>query len=306
MTGRRLVLYVAHGTDCFVQEAAFSILSLWRQSGGDHYPVVVVTDRRELFEQLLGPNDKLRFLALTPQQRDLWRGPNHYIHRIKPLAIQWAARQIKAQDKDSLLYVDSDTVFTTSPSALFDWASEGGVVLNECEGQVRSLRTNTRSHRRLHDALQSHSFNVGGATMQVPMDTQLWNSGVLAFRADLLPVFDDVVDLIDQMFPVVNVHTVEQVALSVLLQARGIELKECLRDVFHYHVFKEFRLDLERFFERYGALPVSERLAHWPEIDPVLRIQPKLQFNALPKWRRQWLKLIGRPWQALPYPWVMP
>ncbi|MDD0837549.1 hypothetical protein PSQ40_03085 [Curvibacter sp. HBC61] len=304
MTGRRFVLYVAHGADCFVQEAAYSILSLWRQTDAPPCEVVVVTDRPERFRQLLDDRPSLHLLSLSPEQRDTWRGAQGYIHRIKPLAIQWAAQQMQAQADDAFLYVDSDTVFSHSPATVWAQIEAGGVVLNEREGSLGELRRNTRSHRRLFEACQAHRFQVRGREQQVPLSTGLWNSGVLGFQGRLLPVFDETAQLIDQMLPVVQVHTVEQVALSVVLQDRGLRLHECLSDVFHYHVFKEFRDDLALFFDRYGALPLAERLQHWPEIDPVRRIQPKLAFNALPKWQRQWRKLWGQRWQPLPYPWA--
>lgn len=303
MDGRQIILYVAHGAECYVQEAAYSILSLWRQPDAQRYEVVVVSDRPERFLACLEDRPGLHLVKLEAAQRDAWRGPQGYIHRIKPLAIQWAARQMQAQASDRFVYVDSDTVFTTSPAPLFDAVGRGEVVLNEREGSLGELRSNTRSHRRLFEACQGRPFRIRGREAQIPLGVGLWNSGVLGFGGDLLPVFDETVELIDQMFPVVPVHTVEQVALSVVLQDRGIVLQECLRDVFHYHVFKEFREDLARYFERYGAAPLAERLAHWPEIDPVQRIQPKLAFNAQPKWRRQWQKLLGRRWQPLPYPW---
>ena len=304
MNGRRhIVVYVAHGAECYVQEAAYSILSLWRQPDGQACEVVVVTDLPGRFRDLLGDAPGLHLLLLEPAQRELWRGRDGYIHRIKPMAIQWAAREMQAQAEDLLLYVDSDTVFTASPAPWFARIAQGEVILNECEGRLGELRRNTRSHRRLFEASQKHRFRIRGREAYIPLSTGLWNSGVLGFKGELLTVFDETVDLIDQMFPRVPVHTVEQVALSVVLQDRGIVLHECLHDIFHYHVFKEFRADLARFFERYAHLPVADRLARWPEVDPVLRIQPKLAFNARPKWQRQWLNMWGRRWVPLPYPW---
>lgn len=300
---RRHILYVAYGADCYVHEAAFSILSLWRQADAADYAVTVVTDRAALLERLLGCADRTRVLALDAEQVRLWQGQLGYVHRAKPLAIQWATRQVAAP-QDMLLYVDSDTVFTRNPAPLFDAVDAGRVVLNELEGGVASSRHQTRSHGKLYRASCAHLFQIRGRRRHLAPDTGLWNSGVLGFRPTMADVFDETVALIDDMYPVVSINTIEQVALSVVLQDRGVHLQDSGDVIFHYHYFKEFRQDLARFFERYAQADTAARLVRWPEIDPVERVHPKLAFHAQPKWRRQLLKWMGRNWRPLPYPWA--
>lgn len=299
----RHILYVAHGAECFVQEAAYSILSLWRQPDGRSYDVTVVTDLPERLGALVGADPRLHVLPLEHARRDVWRGPQGYIHRIKPLAIQWAAREATVGTDDLFLYVDSDTVFTRSPASLFDLVAQGCVVLNEREGGLVDSRRQTRSHAKLYRAAQCHEFDVRGTRRHLAPDLGLWNSGVIGFQAAQLALFDEAVDLIDQIFAVLRIHTVEQVALSAVLQDRGLPLRDSGDVIFHYHHFKEFRQDLALFFERYGQRPVAERLARWGEVDPVLRSLPKQAFNALPKWQRKIRKWVGRGWQPLAYPW---
>ncbi len=38
------LLYLVHGAPSYYQEAAYSMLSLWRQPGGSEFEIVVVTD----------------------------------------------------------------------------------------------------------------------------------------------------------------------------------------------------------------------------------------------------------------------
>ncbi len=299
----RHILYVAHGAECFIQEAAYSILSLWRQPDGRSYEVTVVTDLPERLIALVGADPRLHVLPLEQVRRDAWRGSLGYIHRIKPLAIQWAARESTVSADDLFLYVDSDTVFTRSPACLFEAVAQGNIVLNEREGGLADSRHQTRSHAKLYRTASRHEFNVRGTPRHLGADLGLWNSGVIGFRAAQLALFDETVDLIDQIFAVLKIHTVEQVALSAVLQDRGHPLRDSGDVIFHYHNFKEFRQDLALFFERYGHQPVQARLARWGEVDPVLRSRPKLAFNALPKWQRKIRKWVGRGWQPLAYPW---
>ncbi len=92
-------------------------------------------------------------------------------------------------------------------------------------------------------------------------------------------------------------------ALSLVLQDRRQAVVTCEADVLHYHIFKEFRDDLARFFEHYRGATREHLLKAWPDIDPSLRIVPKREFNALPKWRRKLRRYFGGGWKPLPLPW---
>jgi hypothetical protein len=80
-------------------------------------------------------------------------------------------------------------------------------------------------------------------------------------------------------------------------------VKTCEDGVLHYHTFKEFRGDLARFFAHYAGASPDQLLQAWPEVDPVQRIVPKREFNALPKWRRKLRRYFGGGWKPLPLPW---
>jgi hypothetical protein len=111
----------------------------------------------------------------------------------------------------------------------------------------------------------------------------MWNSGVIGLRASQRDILSDTVELIDTLFPICPIHTVEQVALSLILQDRQLPVRTCDAEVLHYHTFKEFRGDLARFFEHYQGAGTERLLQGWADIDPSLRIVPKREFNALPK-----------------------
>jgi hypothetical protein len=225
------------------------------------------------------------------------------VHRIKPHAIVHAAVSVGLQANDNLLFIDSDTAFQVDPAVLFGRIAAGDVLMNELEGRVCDLQHNTRSHGRLYKAVQKHEFTLAGRHGTLPMTLPLWNSGIIGLRGALLGVFDETLALIDQIWPVLGISATEQVALSAVMDARGIRPRETLTEVLHYHVFKEFRDDLAQFFARHEGATPQEWIRLSQEIDPIVRIQPKLAFNRLPKWWRQVRKALGRPWQPVPYPW---
>jgi hypothetical protein len=115
----------------------------------------------------------------------------------------------------------------------------------------------------------------------VPGESAMWNSGVIGLRASQRAILADTVDLIDTLFPICPIHTIEQVALSLILQDRQLPVRTCDAEVLHYHTFKEFRGDLARFFEHYQGAGTERLLQGWADIDPSLRIVPKREFNAL-------------------------
>lgn len=300
------LITMAHGADCFRQEAVYALLSARLRAGGnDAATALVVTDQPAFFERYLGRVPTLCCLPVDAAQLEAWRGgPQGYLHRIKPQAIAHAARSVGAGQGDAFLFVDSDTFFLSDPAPLFARVAAGEVLLNEPEGGLAAIRRQTRSHGRLYKAARRHAFGIGGQAVRLPMDLTLWNSGVIGFRGDLRPVFDETIALIDAMWPVVPIPTVEQVALSAVLARHGIQPVATTDAVLHYHNFKEFRADLALFFARHDGAAPAGWLQHLGEVDPSVRIQPKLAFNRLPKWWRQLRKAAGRPWRPVPYPWM--
>jgi hypothetical protein len=298
------VIYVAHGSESYAQEAAYSILSLWRYASAPRFQIHVLTDLEQSFRRLLPGDTSVNYLSFSAEQRATWLGTDGYIHRIKPLAIQWVAQQVGSAH-DQFLFLDTDTVATQDIQTIFDWVAQGQTVLNECEGTVQSLRHNTRSHKKIFEFAKQRSVLINGVPQPIDVQTRLWNSGVIGFSGELMPLYSEAVQWIDQVYPQLPIHTVEQVAFSATLHAHQLSLRDSGDTILHYHVFKEFRDDLAAFFIRVQGMNLQERLAHWHWIDPALRIQPKLRFNAQAKWKRQIQKRLGRSWKPLPYPWLV-
>ncbi len=296
-------LYLVHGALSYYQEAAYSILSLWRQPGGLGFGIVVVTDDPQPLRDLLGDAPQIQYLTYSALQCTEWMGASGYIHRMKPNAMAWAMGELAASGDELWAFIDSDTSFLGSPQGWFDAVAQGAVVLHAQEGTVAGNRSHSRSQRRLADGLARQAIQIRGEAKSVAGDSAMWNSGVIGLRASQREVLTETISLIDTLYPLITIHTIEQVALSLVLQDRGQAVQTCEDTVLHYHTFKEFRSDLARFFARYRGASVDALLKAWPEIDPALRMVPKREFNALPKWRRKLKKYLGRGWQPLPLPW---
>ena len=299
----RRLLYLVHGAASYYHEAAYSILSLWRQPGAADIGIVVVTNDPAPLRALIGEPPQVRYLVFSPEQRREWQGPIDYIHRMKPCAFGWAIDSLAGEGDPVWAFIDSDTAFTAPPGRWLERVEEGTVVLHAQEGTVRGNRTHSRSQRRLDDTCRRQTLTIRGESKRIAGDSRMWNSGVIGLRQSQRSILKETVALIDTLFPLCPIHTVEQVALSLVLQDRGQAVATCEADVLHYHIFKEFRDDLARFFEHYRGATCEELLTAWPDIDPSLRIVPKREFNALPKWRRNLRKYLGGAWKPLPLPW---
>lgn len=283
-------------------EAAYAILSA-RGNGQFKDAIHVVTDHAERLQQLLGHAPNIHYLPLSEAQKNAFIGPSGYVHRLKPQAIAWATREV-SRPGDQIIFLDTDTAFLQNIQPLFDHMAQGQMVLNECEGPANAIPNATRSQRRAGDFFRRGTLQVNGVGYPLDPNTLLWNSGVIGFDAGQVDWFDETTAWIDAIWPLLPIHTVEQFAFSAVLHAHHATVVDSGKVLFHYHWFKEFRADLQAFFDHLGRDASYEaRLALWPTIRPDVRIAPKRDFLQKPKWQRTLLRRIGLNWTPLNYPW---
>jgi hypothetical protein len=300
---------MAHGAEHYRHEALYLALSWLRHRGAALQPcrMLIATDDPATFTRVLGEQPDIAFLPLDAARLLAWRGgADGYVHRIKPQLIAFAAAEVSAGPADALLFVDSDTAFLANPAPLFDAALAGQAVLHAREGTIEGNRSHSRSQARLFAMSQKVLFDYGGQLRRrLAPGLPLWNSGAVGLRGDRVAgVMAETLALTDLICAEMALPAAEQVALSAVLDARGLPVMAAENQLLHYHVFKEFRADIAAFLARHAGASPQEWVNSSALIDPLLRIQPKLAFNRLPKWRRQLKKHLGRGWAPLPYPWA--
>ena len=300
---------MAHGAEHYRQEALYLALS-WlrhRDAASPACRMLVATDDAGSFTRVLGEQPDITFLPLDAARLLAWRGgADAYVHRIKPQLIAFAAGEVSAGPTDAVLFVDSDTAFLADPAPLFDAALAGRAVLHAREGTIEGNRSHSRSQARLFAMSQTAVFDYGGQPRRrLAPALPLWNSGAVGLRGDLVAgLMAETLALTDQVCAEMALPAAEQVALSAVLDARGLPVVAAENQLLHYHVFKEFRGDIAALLARHAGASPQEWVRLSATIDPALRIQPKLAFNRLPKWRRQLKKHLGRGWTPMPYPWA--
>jgi hypothetical protein len=221
------LLLLAHGRADVIRQARFCLLTFQhfalRTPG--RYRVVVYTDQPEAFADL---GDIVQVERLTPETLRRWRGPQDYVHRVKPEMLLHFAGAYDGR----LLFVDSDTYFRRDPAELFDRVRPGVAALHLDEGRLSERRNGNA--RRLHDFVRRADLRLpDGTTGRLPEATAMWNSGVVGIAPEDRDLLAPTLALVDELYGRYRKHNMEQLALSYVLAGR-LQLVPADDVVYHY------------------------------------------------------------------------
>ncbi|QKG58307.1 hypothetical protein GKZ68_17750 [Hymenobacter sp. BRD128] len=281
------LIYQAYGSADILNEALLSILSYLRQPVGA--TVLVYTDNPAHFQAVLGEVAGVAYVFIEPMQWRAWRGEIDFVHRVKIKVLQHAAAHYAGQ----LLYVDTDTIFTQSPAAIFAALAQGERFMHVAEGR---LGDGNPLNRKINRALQQASGGPALARGTIGPDTRMYNAGVLGLRSPDAPLLAEVLALTEQLYRLYPKHVMEQLAFSVVW-ARAGPVREAAPWVYHYWNLKEIRPVLARLFAPQPSLTLAGWQARAARLDVPALAEGKAQFRALPGWQRAVWRWLGRGWQ---------
>jgi len=288
------IIYQAYGSKDIINEAIFSLLSFYKTTGNtlnDEVKIVIYTDDIPVIDHYFSE----KYLIYRPLTQELireWRGDINFVHRLKIKILQ---DFFKDHHDANILYVDSDTVYKSSPVELFKSVSEGKFVMHVMEGVLKE-RSNLIL-RKLFKYLYFNNINMSdGEKIRVPLNSQMWNAGVIGMSSANKDILDKILDFTDNLYPNFPKHIVEQFAFSYYFQTEG-EIIPAEAYIFHYWNFKEFRIILSAFFDRFRDKNLIFLIGKADEIDPAKLIQPKLKFEALGSPDRFIRKLFSKQWK---------
>lgn len=248
------LVYLSYGAGPHEQEIAFSVLSAyrWLGVGRPDWRIVVYTDRPDSFSPLGVATVRIDAMTL-----DEWAGPWHFQHRRKIMALRDALQRYKGPTT----YLDGDTYFRRSPKRLFDRIAPGRSVMHLREGVVNSLPGSV--HAALRAALRTAGpmTDLSGEVFSITSSASMWNAGVVGVHPSDGRALDEALHLTDQLCHHLQIHTLEQFAVSVVL-SRYTQLSEAADAVFHYWEggFRvPFRRQLPQVLERHASMPLAER-----------------------------------------------
>jgi hypothetical protein len=216
------------------------------------YEIVVATDRPEVYVWF---GTRVEIAYLDASLLAAWRGPEPFSMRQK-LALMRTAWP----DAGAIALLDADVLARTDLHLFVERLAAGDLFMHRREF---ALSTSRRvGNRRLWRDLRGRRFG----DWTIGTSTEMWNSGVLAARAEDRPLFDRALELYDTMGHAGIRHfATEQLVESIVLSATG-RLREAEPWFAHYWGNREgYDAEISRrladaFIEGLSVKDAAERL----------------------------------------------
>jgi hypothetical protein len=258
----RIFAMLAYGSPEYRLEARLALLSMLRwlsreeQSG---LRVIVFTDQPEAFHGY-----PASFVRVDASVLSRWRGEIGYVHRQKIVVMQELLDEFRAP----VLLVDTDTIFTGSPSHLYDRISPGSAVMHKHEGSI--LDSPEFSSTPLRSAFPLGNVELPAGTFTLDAGGTMWNSGVLGLHPEHRPLLDVALALCDRLYEQTGAFNTEQFATGQVL-ASTVEVHPADDVVYHYwnawvdprthlSLRGEVHAEARRFLDAVEGRPFEERL----------------------------------------------
>ena len=240
---------------------------------------VVLTDRPDRYHWL---EDSVTIEHLASTTLDRWRGPAQDRYRPKIEALRWLAGAGAAH----VVLADADTLTRRPLAPMLERLDRGVFLLHRREYALAAPPR--RGDRKLKREILSRQWR--GITPTAA--TAMWNGGVVGCGASRREVLTEVVDVFDEMRPASTHFAVEQLAYSVVFEARGA-VEEAAPWIDHYWANRPFFC---RAVER--ALAAATSAGMTPrEAAALLRDNPLTgPLDARPS---RWQRTIGRVARAV-------
>ncbi|MGI4862322.1 MAG: hypothetical protein ACRYFZ_00250 [Janthinobacterium lividum] len=284
------LLYLAHGSPEFKNEALGSILSylrLKKQTGTARATILVYTDSAEYFQQVLGEVPSVQYVEMPAAQLRAWRGDINFGHRVKVVLMRHAVEQYGG----NVLFLDSDTYFVKDDIPLFNAMQQGQRFLHVQESVLSQSRVPL--HQTLYSFLSAHPTPEWAALSPT---TIMYNSGAIGVSARDSAILDNALQLTDVLYRKCPSHVVEQFAFSFCLQQAGL-VTEAIPYVLHYWHMKDARPVLNAFFAKVAGQPLEEILREFEKVPLLAAAQTKFAWEARPRWQRRLMRALKRGWQ---------
>jgi hypothetical protein len=187
---------------------------------------VVLTDHPDSYRWL---EDSVTIDHLPSTTLNAWRGPTQDRYRPKIEAL----RRLAGRGDSHVVLVDTDTLARRDLAPMLDRLEQGSFLLHRREYALAAPP-------RRGDRMLKHEI-LGRAWHGILPDprTAMWNGGVIGCPQSRLGVLDEVAAVFDSMRPASTHFAVEQLAYSVVFEARG-HIEEAAPWIDHYWANRTF------------------------------------------------------------------
>lgn len=296
--GRKYIVYQAYGSEAILNEALYSMLSFYKIYGENYRGIalVVYTDNPLHFESVLG-KERIECRSLSADQVKQWRGAIDFVHRVK---IETLIDFTSDMQDDQVLYLDSDIVFLKPVDELFDKIKQGLFVMHEFEGKLNASKFPLIV--KMGKFIKGHQKELNAKGFDVPVDTGVWNAGVIGFEASRKSLLTKVLCFTDVFFTLYPKHIAEQFGFSLYLSKQDVVFNSS-EYLFHYWSFKEFRGILHDFFQYHKTMghDLEKLLQEMDYISPIKLGEPKRNYDKMHWLPKAFRKLKKNRWEMPVY-----
>ena len=218
---RKILLYIVYGDkEIYYDGAKFSILTFnnWTNER-NKIEIVVLTEEPEKFA-----NFPIKIIPITKKQKNEWSLQGKYHFRIKNRGLAFAMDYLKLENKDKILFFDTDTYFFKNPLPLFDLIQENQALFYLNEGLIHK-----RKRFNVYvDSLDGKVLNINNQEYKLSKSSALWGSLMIGIMPNMRPSLDWADMLMLKLHELVPAHTIEPFSLSesLLRKYKIVEGKE--------------------------------------------------------------------------------
>lgn len=297
MNKQNYILYFTHGSDEFLNEAVFALLSYYVHHKENENKIVVYTDNVDYLRQRLPSS--IEYVSLDKETIKKWKGDINFIHRVKIELL----RDFATRFSGNVLYLDSDTYFKTNISELFQQIQKGIAVMSLKEGTIDKSPIRHLKQFDHYFKKKNHQITINNTSFDFQKDIRMYNAGIIGtIVPDNAPLFDNALLITDYIYPENPSHVVEQFAFSYLLQTQNPDIIEAEPLIHHYWYFKEFRSIINAFFKKYNNKSFEELVILSQNINPEYLGSEKLKYKNSSFFQKLGIKLTTfRKWRIKDY-----
>lgn len=237
------LVYQAYGREDIIRQSLFSILTFLRWNLP--HKVLVYTDQEAQVRDFFQGFSQVQVVALSADQIKKWRGAIDFVHRVKIEVLLDAVER----SKDSILYMDGDTVFLKNPETMIGLVGPGQQVMHVMESRLDQARDPLT--KKMAKFCRAETFALKRGTVAIPLATEMWNAGVIGLHSSRANLLERILDLTDVAYARYQKHVIEQLAVSYFLQSTG-KVVAAEPWVLHYWQTKEiWQARIDAFLRQY-------------------------------------------------------
>ena len=251
---RKVILYIVYGADQgYYDGAKFSLLTFKHWSKEEKIEIVVLTEKPQEFS-----NYQVKVISIPNVKKNEWSLNGKYHFRIKNRGLAYVMDELKLDEKDKILFFDTDTYFHKSPLPLFDLIQPNQALFYQNEGLIYK--------RKRFDVYVKHlegkRIEIDNEFYELSKKSALWGSLMVGIMPNMRPSLDWADKLMLKFFDIVPAHTIEPFSLSETL-LRKYKLVEGKNFVSLYSTSRKkkyARNILSNFFNNNKLLNLDEKI----------------------------------------------